>query len=322
MSKASTPPARFHPRNRHQGHYDLPRLAQTSPALGRWLRTNPNGEPSLDFAEPEAVKALNRALLTHWYALRDWDIPNGYLCPPVPGRADLIHCLADLLGESHNGTIPTGPGLVGLDIGTGTNLIYPLIGTHEYGWRFVGSDIDPTALANAQRLVSANALPTAVELRQQSDPQSILHGIIGADERFDFSLCNPPFHPSAAQARDGSRRKWRNLGQPGRAQREPLLNFGGQANELHCPGGEAGFLGRLAEESAAFTQQVFWFTALVSKAASLPALQAQLQQLGARDVRIVPMQQGHKHSRLLAWTFLDKKQRRRWRRERWPQPCE
>jgi 23S rRNA (adenine1618-N6)-methyltransferase len=37
-----------------------------------------------------------------------------------------------------------------LDIGVGANCVYPLIGHAEYGWRFLGVDIDEAALANAQ----------------------------------------------------------------------------------------------------------------------------------------------------------------------------
>jgi 23S rRNA (adenine1618-N6)-methyltransferase len=74
----------------------------------------------------------------------------------------------------------------------------------------------------------------------------------------------------------------------------------------------------MAEQSRTCASQVFWFTTLVASAASLKALPEQLRDLGATDVRIIDMGQGSKRSRLLAWTFLDKKQRRAWRRARWP----
>ena len=309
--------ATLHPRNRHQGHYDLSALARACPPLKPHIIRAADGSPTLDFADPQAVMVLNKALLLQQYGVRDWSIPPGYLCPPVPGRADYIHALADLLGDSHDGKIPTGEQLVGLDIGTGANLIYPLLGRVEYQWRFVGADIDPVALANATQILAANPqLAAGIALRRQADPASLFAGLVSADERFDFTLCNPPFHASRADASEGSQRKWRNLGKPGSA-RAPALNFGGQHNELTCDGGEAGFVARMIDESAAIAGQVFWFTTLVSRAANLPALQARLQALPARNIRIIPMAQGQKHSRLLAWTFLDKKQRRAWRKARW-----
>ena len=95
----------LHPRNRHNGRYDLATLCQVTPELTQFLTLTPGGEQSVDFANPQAVKALNKALLAHYYAVANWDIPEGFLCPPVPGRADYIHHLADLLGET-TGTIP------------------------------------------------------------------------------------------------------------------------------------------------------------------------------------------------------------------------
>ena len=153
-----------------------------------------------------------------------------------------------------------------------------------------------------------------VELRQQADPAHIFQGVIQPDERFDLTLCNPPFHASADEALSGSRRKWRNLGKLDPKRALPVLNFGGQSNELHCPGGEAAFIDTLAHESAQFATQVYRFSTLVSKAGNLPGLESRLQALGARDIRITPMAQGQKQSRFVSWTFLTPKQREAWRK--------
>ena len=143
----------LHPRNRHHQRYDLPALCQAHPELQGFITLNPVGEQTIDFANPLAVKALNKALLAHFYAVKHWDIPDGFLCPPVPGRADYIHHLADLLALD-TGTIPENASI--LDVGTGANLIYPLIGAHEYGWRFTGSEISAEAIASAQAIINAN----------------------------------------------------------------------------------------------------------------------------------------------------------------------
>ncbi|PTQ71620.1 23S rRNA (adenine(1618)-N(6))-methyltransferase RlmF [Pseudomonas sp. GV071] len=308
----------LHPRNRHQGRYDFAQMIKASPELGAFVIINPYGKESIDFANPAAVKAFNRALLQQFYGVRGWDIPAAYLCPPVPGRADYLHYLADLLGASHDGVIPRGPAVRGLDIGVGANCIYPLIGQHDYGWQFVGADIDPQSLASAAAILKANpTVAAAVELRQQADPAHIFQGLIGSDERFDFTLCNPPFHASLDEARSGSQRKWKNLGKLDPSRKLPELNFGGQSNELHCEGGELAFISRMADESAAFAERVFCFSTLVSKISNVALLQQRLQQLGAGDVRVVDMAQGQKQSRFVAWTFLDKNQRRAWRKARW-----
>lgn len=307
----------LHPRNRHQGRYDFPALIAASPELGAFVIINPYGKQSIDFADPAAVKVFNRALLKQHYGITHWDIPADYLCPPIPGRADYLHYLADLLAADNGGQIPRGGQVRALDIGVGANCIYPLLGHREYAWRFLGADIAASAIASARAIVQANRLEGAIELRQQGDAQHIFQGLLQADERFDLSLCNPPFHASAAEAASGSKRKWRNLGKLDPKRKLPLLNFGGQAAELWCQGGEAAFVARLVKESAQHGQQVLWFSSLISKAGNLPGVYAALKQAGALEVRTVEMAQGQKQSRFVAWTFLSAEQQQEWRQQRW-----
>jgi 23S rRNA (adenine1618-N6)-methyltransferase len=149
----------LHPRNRHHSRYDLDALCATMPLLREFIITSPAGEPTVNFADPLAVKALNKALLAHFYDVKEWDIPPGFLCPPVPGRADYIHHLADLLAQDTDGVVPSQASV--LDIGTGANCIYPLIGAHEYGWRFTGSEVDNAAFFSAQAIINANPASVA-----------------------------------------------------------------------------------------------------------------------------------------------------------------
>ena len=296
----------LHPRNRHRGRYDFAGLSLALPALKDFLVVNPfdANETTINFANPAAVMALNAALLKAFYEVETWSVPPGYLCPPIPGRADYVHHAADLLASDFNGSIPHGPDIRVLDIGVGANCIYPLIGHHEYGWRFVGSDTDAVALAAAQKIVDANdGLAAVIELRLQSSTQNIFEGILMPDDRFDIVLCNPPFHASAREAEAGSTRKWKNLGKAGSSASNPKLNFGGQAGELWCEGGEIGFVCRMVTESAQRRRQVSWFSALVSREESLPEIYSALKAAGARKVETIAMAQGQKKSRIVAWHF-------------------
>ena len=293
----------LHPRNRHRLGYEFAALARRSPALAPFVRPNPFGDTSIDFADPVAVQELNRALLRD-YGVTYWEIPDGYLCPPVPGRADYVHHVAALLAATAGGEIPRGPEVAALDIGVGANCIYPIIGRSDYGWRWVGADVDEVALRQAEQIVARNAvLRGFVTLRRQSSREHIFRGIIAAGEQFHVTLCNPPFHASLAEAAAGTRRKLRNLGRP--AGGRPVLNFGGQPGELCYPGGEPAFLQRLIRESALYGRNCRWFTSLVSRSEHLPAVQQALRQVQAREVRIIPMAQGQKKSRVVAWTFRE-----------------
>ncbi|MBK9445578.1 MAG: 23S rRNA (adenine(1618)-N(6))-methyltransferase RlmF [Betaproteobacteria bacterium] len=318
-SRAPAKPG-LHPRNRHLTGYDFTRLTRAVPGLAPHLVSTLAGTPSIDFSKPAAVKALNRALLEADYGIRDWDIPANYLCPPIPGRADVLHLLADLLAEGNGGQIPRGDCVRALDIGVGANTVYPLIGHAEYGWYFLGVDTDPKALTNVRRIVAANpGLEHAIETRHQAVADNVFTGLLKAGEQFDLTLCNPPFHASAAEAAAASQRKWKNLGKAHKGNPTPRNNFGGQSNELWYPGGEWAFLERMIEQSLPIGKRCLWFTSLVSKADNLRYVEAALGKLHPCDVRIIPMHQGQKQSRLVAWTFQSKAERANWRKLRWSQ---
>ncbi|HRB12226.1 MAG TPA: 23S rRNA (adenine(1618)-N(6))-methyltransferase RlmF [Vicinamibacteria bacterium] len=292
----------LHPRSRFRAGYDFPKLIDASPALAAFVKPNAHGDESIDYADPRAVKALNQALLDLAYGIRGWDIPPGYLCPPVPGRSDYLHYLADLLAGTKKGALPRGRSVAVLDIGMGANCIYPLIGASEYGWRFVGSETDPMALRWAADLVARNpGLSALIEGRLQPSPADCFRGVVRPGEFFDVSMCNPPFHASAAEAAAANLRKRRNLGS--KRSGADSRNFGGRNAELWCPGGELGFVLRMIAQSVEFADQCRWFTTLVSKSANLPRLRDALRDAGAAEVRTIDMAQGRKQSRILAWTF-------------------
>ena len=294
---------KLHPRNQHSEGYDFARLVADTPELDAFTISNPTGQRTIDFQDVQAVRMLNRALLKTHYSIDFWDIPEGYLCPPIPGRVDYIHYLADLLASGNNQVIPRGRDIKALDIGTGASLVYPIIGQGEYGWHFTGTDIDADALNSAQQICELNNLNIA--LRRQDMPENIFRGVIQSNDAFHVTMCNPPFHASKEQANKGTQRKWANLGKG----QSKLLNFGGQNTELWCPGGEIKFIARMVEQSVAFADQCLWFTSLVSKKDNLQPLHRILTNANVTDYKVVEMAQGQKTSRFIAWTYLKKKQR-------------
>ncbi len=294
---------KLHPRNQHKNGYDFTRLMAELPELEPYTISNPLGQTTIDFHDGAAVRMLNRALLKTYYAVDFWDIPASYLCPPIPGRVDYIHYLADLLAESNNEQIPRGRHIKALDIGTGASLVYPLTGQSEYDWHFTGVDIDPAAIKSAQQICEFNELD--VSLRLQPKPEDIFKGVINPRDAFHITMCNPPFHASIEHANKGTQRKWRNLGK-GHSNK---LNFGGQNAELWCPGGEIKFIASMIEQSKAFADQCLWFTSLVSKKDNLRPLHRILTKAKVADFRVVEMAQGHKTSRFVAWTYIRRGQR-------------
>lgn len=295
----------LHPKNLHNQGYDFPALVKSHPALAPYVKPNTYGELSIEFADPLAVKKLNAALLERYYNIVDWDIPEGALCPPIPGRADYIHYMADLLElglgyEQHSIKL--------LDIGTGASGIYPLLACQIYGWQCVGSDINAQSLENVAKIIAHNpTLKDRFTLRIQHDKNHIFEGVIQPGEFFDISVCNPPFHASLDEALKGSQRKLNNLahsrGEQKITKQSPTLNFGGLGAELWCKGGELLFLKKLIRESQAHSTQCRWFSSLVSKADNVKPAKKLIHKLGAVESREIEMKQGNKITRILAWTF-------------------
>ena len=301
--KSQSKPVRkgLHPRNLHNQGYDFPALVASYPALASHVKPNPYGDLSIDFSNLLAVKTLNAALLKQHYNIAGWDIPDGALCPPIPGRADYIHYIADLVGLEN-------PDIRLLDIGTGANGIYPLLACRIYGWQCVGSDINTQSLANVEAIIDSNPdLKERFTLRTQNDKNHIFEGIIQPGECFDVSVCNPPFHASQDEALKSTQRKVSNLarnrGEAKATTKAPNLNFGGQGAELWCKGGELLFLKKMVRESQVYSPQCRWFTSLVSKSDNLRPLKKLMLKVGAAEVREIEMKQGNKVARVMAWTF-------------------
>ena len=293
----------LHSRNLHNNRYDFPSLIKTKPQLQEFVKENKYGDLSIDFANAQAVICLNKALLAHFYGIEFWDIPNGYLCPPIPGRADYIHHIADLLASCNNGVIPKGKAIKGLDVGIGANGIYAIIGSSVYDWNFLGSDIEIESIKSVENIVNSNEiLKEKIECKLQTNPENIFTGIIKTDDFYDFTLCNPPFHKSLKDATEGNKRKVQNLTKQKTA--KSALNFGGKNNELWCKGGEVTFIKNMIKESSKFQKNVYWFTTLVSKKENLPAIYKALEEIKAVEIKTINMSQGQKITRVIAWTFF------------------
>ena len=306
----------LHPQNKHRDRYDFPKLITTCPELEKYVKPTGFGDVSIDFANPKAVKWLNKALLKQYYSLEYWDVPTGYLCPPIPGRADYIHHIAELLGSSNEGNIPTGYKIKCMDIGVGASCVYPVIGNKEYGWSFIGTDIDAAALISAEKIINNNHfLKRNVDLRLQENPNNIFHTVMNRNEPIDVTICNPPFHSSMEEAQEGTLKKLSSLNH--KKVTTPTLNFGGQSNELWCEGGEVRFVLDMIRQSKQFSTNCFWFSTLISKQSHLPVITEALKKAGVFQHKVISMGQGTKISRIVAWTFLNSLQQKNWKETRW-----
>lgn len=306
---------KLHKRNRNRERYDLNALMIATPELKQYVKPNEYGDDSINFSNSSAVRILNKALLSHYYGIKSWEFPADNLCPPIPGRADYIHYVADLLSE-HNSKIPKGDKITCLDIGVGAACIYPILGVTEYGWKFIATDIDPKTIDSARNIVDSNpTLRNKIEFRLQKNSKNIFYGIIAEGEKIDLTICNPPFHSSSEEAEKGARRKAKNLS--GGKIKNPTLNFSGTNSELIYEGGEIKFIELMIKESRAFSKDCYWFSTLLSKESNLNKIEKLLENAKVNRSKMIPIATGNKSSRIIAWTYLSKAEQKDWREARW-----
>ncbi len=287
----------MHPNNPHNASYNFEELCKEHTPLQEFVHVNSFGKETIDFAIPEAVLHLNKALLKRHHQITDWNIPHGYLCPPIPSRADYLYYLNDILQEND---LKQPVQIV--DVGTGANCIFALLAARIFNWNVVGCDIDAVAVNAAQQNVDATKeISDKIEIRHQPNNADIFKGIILPGEFYHATVCNPPFYSSEEDANKSTLRKLKQLN-PDKSVLELERNFKGQPNELWCNGGEALFIKRMVKQSTHFKEQVGWFTTLVSKTETLAKLYKLLKKLKATH-KTLEMQHGNKKTRVVAWRF-------------------
>ena len=173
----------MHKNNIHKSGYDFSKLCNVYPQLKPFVFINTYKTQTIDFANPEAVKCLNTALLFAHYNIKYWEFTDDNLCPPIPGRVEYIHHINQLLKTSELDT-----NITVLDIGAGATCIYPLLGHQVYGWNFIATDCDETSIQQAQKNINENGLTNKIHLRFQNDKTQILKGILKPSDKFSVSM--------------------------------------------------------------------------------------------------------------------------------------
>ncbi|SHI49876.1 23S rRNA m(6)A-1618 methyltransferase [Mesonia phycicola] len=302
---------KLHPRNKNRDRYDLDALCDVSPKLNSFIKPNKWGTNSIDFSNPLAVKTLNAAILNYYYGIKFWDFPEKNLCPPIPGRAEYIHHIADLLSNYNEENIVRSEKIKCLDIGTGASCIYPVIGVAEYNWNFIATDVDAKSIESAQKIVKTNnSLKGKVNFKLQNNPRFIFRNILNEQDKIDVSICNPPFHASIEDAISGTKRKIKNL--TGKKTDSVERNFSGNLNELVYKGGEFQFIQNMIFESKAFSKNCLWFTTLVSKQSNLKKIYKVLKKNNPSEIKTIDISVGNKTNRIVAWTYFTPLEREKW----------
>jgi len=72
----------------------------------------------------------------------------------------------------------------------------------------------------------------------------------------------------------------------------------------------------MIKQSVTYAQNCLWFTTLVSKKENLQVIYKLLKRERPFVIKTIEMKQGQKISRILAWSFLTKKEQKQWHKNR------
>ncbi|XP_014459481.2 RNA N6-adenosine-methyltransferase METTL16 [Alligator mississippiensis] len=285
----------MHARNRYKdAPPDFAYLASKYPAFRQHVHTTLAGRASLNFKDPEAVRALTCTLLREDFGLAI-DIPLERLIPTVPLRLNYIHWVEDLVG-------PCGAeGLAvrrGIDIGTGASCIYPLLGATLNGWYFLATEVDDMCFNYAKKNVEQNNLSDLIKVVKVPQKTLLMDALKEESEIiYDFCMCNPPFFANQLEAQGVNSRNPR---------RPPpsSVNTGG-ITEIMAEGGELEFVKRIIHDSLQLKKRLRWYSCMLGKKCSLAPLKEELRIQGVPKVTHTEFCQGRTMRWALAWSFYD-----------------
>ncbi|XP_022451184.1 RNA N6-adenosine-methyltransferase METTL16 isoform X1 [Delphinapterus leucas] len=285
----------MHARNRYKDKPpDFAYLASKYPDFQQHVQINLNGRVSLNFKDPEAVRALTCTLLREDFGL-SIDIPLERLIPTVPLRLNYIHWVEDLIGhqDSDKSTLRRG-----IDIGTGASCIYPLLGTTLNGWYFLATEVDDMCFNYAKKNVEQNNLSDLIKVVKVPQKTLLMDALKEESEIiYDFCMCNPPFFANQLEAKGVNSRNPR---------RPPpsSVNTGG-ITEIMAEGGELEFVKRIIHDSLQLQKRLRWYSCMLGKKCSLAPLKEELRIQGVPKVTYTEFCQGRTMRWALAWSFYD-----------------
>ncbi|KAL2405878.1 Psilocybin synthase [Exophiala dermatitidis] len=306
------------PDNIYENDVDFTTLALQYPQFAKKLK--PNGQ--LDFSDPESVRQLTKSLLHRDFDLTI-DLPEDRLCPPVPNRFNYILFIQRLLDDTspdwHEGYDPNRT-VIGLDIGTGSSAIYPLLACRQRpAWRFLATEIDEKNRTYALQNITANDFQSRIKL-VNTDPtgQTLLpvEEIVRMGiERIDIVMTNPPFYPSSSSLLESAHKK----------SRPPNSSCTGAPIEMITPGGEVAFVSRLIDESYSLSLskarrgtltsvprlRIQWFSSMLGKLSSVSEIVEALKSRDCTNFAVTEFVQGSQAQKkaktrrwCVAWSWM------------------
>ena len=229
---------------------DFLTLIKEFPELKKYiLKQNEDNEEEFqfDWSNNELSLLMDKSILNYYFDIKYYDIPKGFLIPPIPSRINYINLINSIITKLINDIDIKN--IIGIDIGTGANIIYPILGYSIYKWKFICTEINKEAYNNAKLILQKNNLENNINIIKQNNKDNIFISILNRENKYIFSMCNPPYYNYENEIKLEDKK------------RDNEYNF----DEIYYKNGEYGFFQRYFEESICYKNNVFLYTILIGK---------------------------------------------------------
>lgn len=285
----------MHPRNPYKNSPpDFRVLADKFEYFRKFAKDNKAGEFSINFKDPESLRALTCALLESDFGLK-LSIPLDRLIPTVPLRLNYILWIEDLLAcvpDAQRRAVVRG-----FDIGSGASCIYALLGAKLNNWHILATEVDELSVSFAKENVKCNGLEGNIEVKQVTQGSFLKIPLEDEEiKEFDFCMCNPPFFISEFEASYGNTRSGKRP--------QPSGICTGAETEIVTGGGEVEFVRGIINDSLLLKEHFSWYTTMLGKKSSVAPVLACLSKNGIKTTITTEFCQGHTMRWGVAWSFL------------------
>ena len=229
---------------------DFLTLIKEFPELKKYiLKQNEDNEEEFqfDWSNNELSLLMDKSILNYYFNIKYYDIPKGFLIPPIPSRINYINLINSIITKLIKDIDIKN--IIGIDIGTGANIIYPILGYSIYKWKFICTEINKEAYNNAKLILQKNNLENNINIIKQNNKDNIFISILNRENKYIFSMCNPPYYNYENEIKLEDKK------------RDNEYNF----DEIYYKNGEFGFFQRYFEESICYKNNVFLYTILIGK---------------------------------------------------------
>ncbi len=265
---------------------DFKFLSEEFPEFKKHVYINKYGGYSINWKNPNSIKELVKTILNKFFNITYYEIPENFLIPTLTSRYNYLNYINKLFTKLE---IENKEKIL-IDIGTGANLIYPLLGYKLYNWKFIASEINEDAINIGKKIIKENNLEKEILIIKQNDSKKIFENIINFNNKYLCSICNPPFFDINTEIKKD------NL------YTDNEYNY----NEVYCEGGEIFFIKEMIKESYIYKKNIFLFSSLIGRKSNMKKIYSVMKNLKEMSLlKKITIKQGKNARWIIIWSFYD-----------------